>query len=167
MEDRTSGWFGSSGLRVTALGLRRKSSALALPVTTQHHQPATGTLRGRISPQPRRVSPHRSTGSVHHSLYRVSSLSQHLSISPSKSPSHVTLSVSRSLSLVEKKEESRRKEERREKKKRREVGGLCVNLRKKGKWDGLHVRLGEKGLTGLGFCPFFSFLFKTPIFSKL
>jgi hypothetical protein len=62
--------------------------------------------------------------------------------------------------LVEKKEESRRKEERREKKKRKEEGGLCVNLRKKGKWDGLHVRLGEKGLTGLGFCPFFSFLLK-------
>jgi len=29
------------------------------------------------------------------------------------------------------------------------------------------VRLGKKGLTGLDFCPFFSFLFNTPIFSKL
>jgi hypothetical protein len=64
-------------------------------------------------------------------------------------------------------EERRRRTNKKRKEEKKRGRGLCVNLRKKGKWDGLHVRLGEKGLTGLGFCPLFYFIFKTPIFSKL
>jgi hypothetical protein len=92
----------------------------------------------------------------------------HLSIS--LLPQSLRLSLSYCVRARKGRKKTKKEEEgriRREKKKRKVEGGLCVNLRKKGKWDGLHVRLGEKGLTGLGFFPLFYFIFKTPIFSKL
>jgi len=102
----------------------------------------------------------------------ISSRSQHLSVLP---PSHTlclssplshSISLSHSLSVGH----SGRRTKRRKKKGRRRR--KLKERRKKGKEEkkrgrGLCVRLGKKGLTGLDFCPFFSFLFNTPIFSKL